>query len=249
MYELKLVLQTVALPPMNCFILVVIAYLLPVCFIRRVIVGCSGLFFIIFSIPAVGYLLMPDVSQVRPLTKADVRDAEAIVVLSAGIYPNAPEYDGIDVASNSTLVRARYAAWLYRKYNLPILVVGERVVPSKITEAAAAAELLENEFHVPVRWVVESGRDTIESSLAVRTTLFPIGVDKIALITNAQHMERAKMAFSNSGFFVYSAPTNLLPIRDLGMRDFMPASDGFSVSRRAMNEWLGLIFTKYLRWF
>ena len=100
MYELKLVLQTVALPPMNCFILVVIAYLLPVCFIRRVIVGCSGLFFIIFSIPAVGYLLMPDVSQVRPLTKADVRDAEAIVVLSAGIYPNAPEYDGIDVASN-----------------------------------------------------------------------------------------------------------------------------------------------------
>ena len=43
---------------------------------------------------------------------------------------------------------------------------GSRIVPSKLTEAEVMADVLRDEFRVPVRWVVGEGRDTLESAAA-----------------------------------------------------------------------------------
>ena len=51
------------------------------------------------------------------------QSAQAIVVLGAGRYPDAPEYGG-DTVSSSALQRLRYAARLHGETKLPILVTG-----------------------------------------------------------------------------------------------------------------------------
>ncbi len=247
MYEVKLILQAVLLPPMNCFVLAMIGVLLRPRRIGRALIWCAAILFLIASIPAFGILALRDMPRLRAIDRAALETSRAIVLLSAGLYPNALEYDGKDTVSNSTLVRARYAAWLYRKYRLPILIVGERVIPSRRTEAAVGAELLREEFHVPVRWVVEEGRDTIESAVAARRVLSVAGIESIALVTSPRHMPRATAAFENVGFTVYPAPTTLPPERPLSARDFIPSSKGFALASWAMNEWLGRFWTRFVR--
>ena len=100
-----------------------------------------------------------------------VAASQAIVLLPGGLYANVAEYDGRDVTRNNTLVRGRYAAWLHRRHGLPILVVGERASPSARTEATTAAEFLRAEFNVSVCWLLERGRDTLESARYAAETL------------------------------------------------------------------------------
>ena len=233
MYEVKLFLQAVLLPPMNCFVIAMIGVLLRPRPIGRSLIWCAAVLFLIASIPGFGMLALRELPRPR-----------AIVLLSGGLYPNALEYDGKDTVSTATLVRARYAAWLYRRNQLPILIVGERVIPSRRTEAAVGAELLREEFHVPVLWVVEEGRDTIESAKAAHRVLSAAGIKNIALVTSPRHMPRAVAAFENVDFKVYSAPTTLPPERLLSARDFIPSYKGFALANRAMNEWLGRYWTQ-----
>jgi len=244
MYEVKLFLQAVLLPPMNCFVIAMIGVLLRPRPIGRSLIWCAAVLFLITSIPGFGMLALRELPRPRAIDQAELEASRAIVLLSGGLYPNALEYDGKDTVSTATLVRARYAAWLYRRNQLPILIVGERVIPSRRTEAAVGAELLREEFHVPVLWVVEEGRDTIESAEAAHRVLSAAGIKNIALVTSPRHMPRAVAAFENVDFKVYSAPTTLPPERLLSARDFIPSYKGFALANRAMNEWLGRYWTQ-----
>lgn len=243
MYTLKLFLQTILLPPFGCFILAIIGVVLPYRRIGRALIWLAAVTFILASMPVFGRLVLQGIAGGEPISEVALRDSDAIVLLSAGIYPNAPEYDGRDTASGSTLVRARYAAWLHRRSMLPIMVVGERVVPSEETEAEVTARLIRDEFHIPVRWVAGLGRDTLESAVAARDILAPLKISKIALVTDTSHIGRARLAFEAVGFDVMAAPTGFKPKRALGLRDFLPSAKGFSVSVRAINELLGRVWT------
>lgn len=244
MYELKIILQTVLLPPVNCFVLALIGVWLRPRRVGRVLVWAAGLLFLISSLPVVGLTLLEAGSRRLAIGDDALAASQAIVLLPGGLYTNAAEYGGRDVASSNTLVRARYAAWLHRGHGLPILVVGERAAPSARTEAATAAELLREEFSVPVRWVVEQGRDTLESAKFAAETLYAEAVRTIALVTSPRHMRRAEAAFRGAGFTVHAAPTRLRPERGLHWRDFLPSNTGFGLTRRVMNERLGYLWTR-----
>jgi uncharacterized SAM-binding protein YcdF (DUF218 family) len=243
MYEVKLILQAVLLPPMNSFFIAMIGISLRPRPIGRTFIWCAVVLFLISSIPVIGILALREMPRPTAIGQAALEASQAIILLSGGLYPNAREYDGIDTVSNATLVRARYAAWLYRKHRLPILIVGERVIPSRRTEADVGAELLKEEFQVPVRWIVEEGRDTIESAGAASRILLMVGIKNIALVTSPRHMPRAVAAFENVGFTVYPAPTTLRPERTLSAADFIPSNRGFGLAKLAMNEWLGRLWT------
>src|SRR6185437_1434141 len=60
---------------------------------------------------------------------------QAIVVLGAGTYFNAPEYDG-NTVNRLGLERIRYAAWLHRFTRKPILAAGGAPLGSSSSEAA-----------------------------------------------------------------------------------------------------------------
>ena len=244
MYELKILLQTVLLPPVNCFVLALIGVWLRSRRVGRMLIWATGMLFIVSSLPVVGLTLMDAGSRRMAISDDAVAASQAIVLLPGGLYANAAEYNGRDVASNNTLVRGRYAAWLHRRHGLPILVVGERASPSARTEAATAAELLRKEFHVPVRWVLERGRDTLESARYAAEILMNESVWTIVLVTGPKHARRAEAAFRGAGFDVHAAPTPLHAVRAIHWRDFLPSNYGFGMTRRVMNEGFGFIWTR-----
>jgi uncharacterized SAM-binding protein YcdF (DUF218 family) len=243
MFIAKLALQTLLMPPMVCFLAVVLGALGYRRAIGKILLWAGCAVFIVFSLPAVGISLLQSLPAGKPIDDAGLAEAQAIVLLSAGIYPNAPEYDGKDTASNSTLVRARYAAKLHRESSLPILALGGRAVPSDLSEASVAASLLRDELGVPVRWVVGEGRDTLESAVAARAVLRPIGIETIALVTSPLHGPRAAAVFEDAGFTVRLAATGFQPMSRIGWRDFLPSAKGFSISNRALNEVLGRLWS------
>lgn len=243
MYLLKLILKTLILPPTGLVLLAAVGAVLWHRRLGRVLVAIALALFLILSLPATAHLLLGALPRVAALSPADIRAAEAIVMLSGGLYPMAPEYGGEDAIAGPTLFRARYAAWLHRRSGLPILVVGERVVPSRETEAEVAARVLREELGVPVRWVVGEGRDTIESAAAAARRLHPEGIRRIALVSSDTHMTRAMIAFANAGFTVLPAPTGVGTERMLGLRDFLPSAGGMSGSSHALQEWLGRLWT------
>ncbi len=245
MYELKILLQTVLLPPVNCFVLALIGVWLRSRNIGRMLIWTAGLVFLVSSLPVVGLTLMDAGSRRMAISDDAVAASQAIVLLPGGLYANAAEYDGRDVASTNTLVRGRYAAWLHRRHGLPVLVVGERASPSARTEATTAAELLREEFNVPVRWTIERGRDTLESARYAAETLMKESVWTIVLVTGPKHARRAEAAFRGAGFDVHVAPTPLRPGRAIHWRDFFPSNYGFGMTRRVMNEGLGFIWTRF----
>ena len=85
----------------------------------------DALLLYLLSLPITAAALM---SVLQPYPALDPKDlaglqAQAIVVLGAGRYRNAPEY-GEDTVSSLELVRLRYAVHLYRLSKLPLVLAG-----------------------------------------------------------------------------------------------------------------------------
>ena len=73
------------------------------------------------SVVAGGLLRL--VNDSPPVTLAQARSAQAIVILGGGVRPNAREYGG-DTVGRLTLDRVRYGALVARATGLPVLVTG-----------------------------------------------------------------------------------------------------------------------------
>lgn len=162
----------------------------------------------------------------------------AIVVLGGGSYRNAPEYGG-DTVSQTTLVRLRRAARLYRELHIPVLVSGGNPTGTTSSEAEQMRDTLVQDFTVPVQWVETGSRNTYESA---HNTWKMLGSKRrrIILVTHAAHMPRAMMIFQRVGFEVTPAATGYTTAAPESIRDFVPSAAGLSKSRTFLHEIIGL---------
>lgn len=166
---------------------------------------------------------------------------EAIVILGAGLYTNAPEYGG-DSPSGTLLVRLRYAATLARRTGLPLLATGGRVFGAGSSEASVMRAVLEDEFGVPVRWLEEASRNTAENARESARILLPAGIKRVFVVTHALHMPRAMASFRRAGLEPVAAPTRFIT-RPRGrplLLDAFPTYGALSVSAQALHEYLGM---------
>jgi len=192
--------------------------------------------------PGAMLLVAPLEALNPPLAAPDAAGAQAIVVLGAGRIRHAPEYGGQDIPSLIALQRLRYAAKLQRETGLPILASGGSPDGSASSEAAIMAQALQQDFVVPVRWLEEDSNDTAENARRSAAILRKAGMQRILLVTDAMHMERAKDAFRRAGLTVIAAPT-LFNSADPGTwADLFPDSRWLRLSAYAGHEWLGLLW-------
>ena len=171
-------------------------------------------------------------------------DIGAIVVLGGGRNGNAPEYGGETIAFPS-LVRARYGARLQRETGLPLLLSGGRVYGTEPTsEAALMKGVLEDELHVPVRWLEERSRNTAENARYSAEILRHQGIGAIILVTGAAHMPRAAKAFADQGLRVVAAPTGYRSGQSpaASVLDWLPSAGALDRSRIALHEYLGRLW-------
>ena len=189
-------------------------------------------------------VLSPDYLDPR----AAQAQAQAIVVLGGGTDGFAPEYAG-DRVSSLTLSRVRYAARLFNLPGRPILVSGGSVSGETTPEAAQMRALLEEELRVPVRWVEDRSRNTLENALETRRLLAPLGIRTVYLVTHAWHVPRARLAFEHAGFVVVPAPTAFSSVDGIGVHDFVPRASALSSSYYFFHEMIGNAWYRIrIRW-
>lgn len=231
------------LPPANLLLLALAGLALRLRFPRTgklVFRGAISLLLIISTRFAANLMLAP-LESAPPLTAEAARGAQAIVVLTAGVLPQAPDYGGADAPDSLALARMRYAAKVQRDTGLPLLVTGGRIsVDQAQSLAASMAAGLRNEFRTDVKWVEEGATNTAENAANSAAILLPAGVRRIVLVTHAMHMERAARVFRRAGFDVVPAPTAYYSRGPFGPFQLLPSASGLSASHSAMYEWIGL---------
>lgn len=232
------------LPPLNLLLLILIGIrLLPrrPHLARRAFIT-TGLFLYLFSTPIVVNAVRHCLEPIPPLDPtATLPAADAIVVLSGGLYRKAPEY-GEDTVDGYVLERLRYAARLYRLTGKPILVTGGSWQEGRRPEADTMKESLEQDFHVPVQWVEDRSRNTFENAQFSAPILQRQNIHTIYLVTHALHMPRARAAFEHAGLHVIPAPTLFAVWDKLTIFYFLSQGWAFSMSTSLCYEALGRLW-------
>jgi uncharacterized SAM-binding protein YcdF (DUF218 family) len=177
---------------------------------------------------------LASLAQRYPALNPDLAvSAQAVVVLGGGMQRNhAPEYNGA-IAESVLLERLDLAAFLAKRYSLPLAVSGAA------PEVVAMSQTLARDFGVAPRWVEGNSRDTYENAQLSAKMLFPDGIKRIILVTSSSHEWRAAHEFMAAGFDVTPAPIGVVGYRETGIFKFIPSSAGLTRSNSAVYELVG----------
>ena len=236
----KNLIAALLLPPLNGLLLILFGLLLRSTWRRtaNLLLWSGFLLLWALAMPAVGNALLRTL-EVSPVDLQDAKTAQAIVVMGAGRYRDAPEFAGETTVKSLALERLRYAARLQRITNLPLLTTGGAPEGGEISEAAAMAMSLDKDFSVPTRWQEGTSNNSHENAVFSAAILHPAGIQRIALVTHSWHMPRAIHSFEAAGFTVIPAPTQYVDPH-LTVFSFLPES--YQNSRFALHEWIGLVW-------
>lgn len=221
-------LTAIFLPPLNFLLLGILGLTI---IGKRPAIGKALLWLMIlmiwlFSLPVVANNLLRVLEKGSQLENSKLHLAQAIVVLGG---------------AGGSLQHARYAAVLYRKTSLPILVTGGDPRNVGVVDADRMTKMLENEFHVPVTWKEKEAQNTIQNAALSARILKRDGVNSILLVTHGWHMARAKQLFENEGMNVIPAATELHYNLGQTLLDFLPSPEGLGGSRIFFHEILGIM--------
>lgn len=186
---------------------------------------------LVLSMPLLGWWLdrnQPHVVYAPPPWP----EAEAIVVLGGGRRGFAVEYGRELTAGVGTLERVRYAATVARDVKKPILVSGGAPLwGGSQPEADIMRDIFTQEYGLPVRWVESSSNDTLENAINSAKLLKADGVQRIYLVTHADHMSRARVNFEAQGMTVIPLATGFTPKATLSNWYFIPSFEGLAGNR------------------
>ena len=198
---------------------------------------------LILSLPITGNALLHSLETAPPITEAQLKDIQAIVILSGGKNNNASEYGGTDTINKATLERLRYGAHLQQQTGKPILVTGGAPYGGR-PEADAMAETLKQDFHAKTIWVEDQSNDTAENAIYSASILKQHGITHIALVSQAWHLPRAKALFEKQGLTVTLAGTGYTTGENQSIAQWLPDANALLKSSTAIKEYLGTLSTK-----
>lgn len=240
MYLLKKLILSLVLPPTGPLLLALAGILLMRHRPRtgRLLTGFSLFVLLTLSTPwAAGYLLA-SLQRFSPITDAQLKACQAIVVLGGGIYRHAPEYGG-DTIGYVSLERLRYAIHLSKRSGLPILATGG-APEGGLAEAQTMSASAKEDFATQVRWTESGSYNTADSARLSASILKNNNVHRIALVSHSWHLPRAVALFVAADLDVVPAPTAFsLPPTDASA--LLPNASALATSSRALHEWLGIM--------
>ncbi|HDR1220296.1 TPA: YdcF family protein [Pasteurella multocida] len=242
MFGLTKIITVVILPPFNVLILWLLSLLFSVLHYKKLSRLCAllGLTILsIFSLPYTSHKIEDSLVIEDKLSLADYQQAQAIVLLGGGLRDSKELYDKLTVSA-IPLERVRYAAYLQKQTQLPLLITGSS--PKGISEAQIMANELNTFFSVPTTWVEGKARTTKENALFSREILEKEGIKRVIVVTNQWHMQRAKLLFEQQGFEVLPASVGhgISPQSyGLNVMYFIPQAGALNKNMLLLKEWLG----------
>lgn len=199
----------------------------------------------VFSLPIVANAIARDSEVAYPPLGVDVPlpPNAAIVVLGGGLQQGATDYGGATVNA-TTLVRLRSAARLASRTHLPILVSGGRPGNVASSEAEQMGMALEQDFHVPARWLEKESMDTADNARLSVPILQAAGIRTALLVTDAEHMQRSRALFEAAGMPVIPAATDYYANGPVTALSFIPNSNALRRSAWSLHERLGRLWLR-----
>jgi len=177
-------------------------------------------------------------SAVEP---AQLKTAQAIVILAGGNNRGSPEWGG-ETVQTYTLQRLRYGARLAHETGLPIYVTGGKPKNAKFAEADLMRDVLAQDYRLSARWVDTTAMTTAGNARAAAQDLKREGIGRVALVTDAIHMPRSRFAFEKAGLEVVACPTAYAGQRPFKPYQLVPGVNALQVSNYALREWVSLTY-------
>lgn len=242
-------LSSLLLPPTSLIALTLVG----VWMLRRrrkaglVLIVGSQLLLLALSTPVVANAITRTLEP-PPAAIDEVKRAQAIVILGGGRNLASPEWGG-ETVNDYTLRRARYGARLARETGLPVYVSGGRPAGGESAEGALMRGLVASEMGVPVKWVEAVSETTREQAQMAARDLRSQQINRVALVTDAVHMPRARRAFELEGLVVIPAPTGYTGQRPFAMYQLIPGASALLHSHVALREWVSQLHHHVLAFF
>lgn len=230
------------LPP-GVFIFLLLLSILLVKNIRRLkwLLVLQIILMYLLTIPVTNHYLFALLETEPALTIEQIKanKADVIVVLAGGIKPYTKEYHSADIGY-FTQLRLRYAAWLQKKTQLPIIVAGG-IEKNDITEAELMKQVLVQEYHINAPVLLEmKSQNTFENALNTRDIMIKHSYKTMYLVSSAFHMPRALKAFKKHDIKVIPAPMAYYHnSMDYQVGDFLPNSRSLWQNYLALHELIG----------
>jgi len=241
---LRQLIEALLLPPLNCLVLVALGVLTMRRKPRfgRALLSTGLILLWAFSTPIVATALLRSLQTEAAIKPGAVpASAEAIVVLSADMDREAPEYGGPTPGALG-LQRLRYAASLNRATGKPVLVSGGVPAEGHRQHAEMMKEVLERDFGVRVRWTEGASANTYENARRSAEMLEQAGVRRVLLVTHAWHMPRAVRSFEAFGIQVFPAPTGFRSAPTDWLGALVPRWTAMRDSGLALHEMIGMVW-------
>jgi uncharacterized SAM-binding protein YcdF (DUF218 family) len=235
-FQLRILLRTLILPP-ACLLIVGVVGLLLAWRYRRLglalaAVSLAGLWLLATPVIGDGLERMADHYPALDLSHPVV--AQAIVILGGGGYrEHAPEYGGGPAPEFAMYERLAYGAYVARHTGLPVLVTGNGA------EAVTMQVSLSRDFGAQAKWVDEAAQDTYDNAQDSARILRAAGITRVVLVTSDTHLWRAAHEFDAAGLSVIPAAAGIWGPRELGIMRFVPAANGLLRSCSAVYELVG----------
>jgi uncharacterized SAM-binding protein YcdF (DUF218 family) len=245
-WELALrgVLKALVLPPGIFVLLLLLALMGWRSLLGRLLALVSIAALYLLSTPFMAGWLATGLETAPPADPAALRGqgVQAIVVLMAGRQTAAPEVGG-DTVSRLSMDRLLHAVRLQRATGLPLIVSGGRAGADGPPLAELAAEVLQDDFRITPLALETTSNTTWENAHYLADLLAERNIAKVALVTHAWHVPRARYSLEQAGVAAVPAPTYYIhrePPRD--WRDWLPDAGSLANSANLLHEYLGLIW-------
>jgi uncharacterized SAM-binding protein YcdF (DUF218 family) len=218
---------------------------------RFLAVGTAAAIYLL-STPFVAAWMAAGLEIHAPVSPAKLQavGVDALVVLLAGRYTEAPEYGRQDTVSRYSRDRLSYAAHLHRKTGLPIILSGGLAKDEQPALAILGDEVLQSSYGIRAAAVETQSRNTWENARNLLPILAAHDIDKMALITHAWHMRRALLSFRDSGLDILPAPTYFIRTTNDDVTlvsDWLPSVNSLHDSTNMLHEYLGLLWYRYFQ--
>lgn len=243
MFILTKLLTALVLPPFNVLILWLLAIFFRGLKWKKISALCTIFGILILYISSISYTsrkLENSLITANHLSLQEYKNAQAIVLLGAGIRDSQELFSKISVTELG-LERMRYAAYLQKETQLPLLISGSAY--NGTSEADTMAQELAYFFDTPTTWIENKATTTKENVLFSQGILAKHQIKKIILVTQQWHMPRAKYLFEQAGFEVYPASVGYGIVPDhyaLHFMHFVPQAGALHKNTLLLKEWLGL---------
>ena len=236
--------KTLVLPPASLFIAMGLGLLVARRWPRagRGIACCALLSLLALCTPYVAWGLLDPLQRHPAISPgATAIDADVIVVLGADFDADPAEW-GSDQPGQLSLERCRYGAALARRTGLPLVITGGVLRPDRPALSVVLRAFVEDELSTPVAWIEEHSRNTRQNALLTVEMLGSKqqGAQRVALVTHAWHMPRARAAFERAGVEVLAAPLAAISAPESFLAGVTPRAKSFYHSFWALHEWLGM---------